>query len=64
MASLDESTHQTRAAPLWIGCGQHALTWDLTRRIGLCILLDQGWEPAVPDAQVIRWMKAKLASYR
>jgi hypothetical protein len=64
MASLDSAAHRTLAAPLldWMraACthlGPNAA--DRTRS-----LLDQGYEPATPDARVIKWMKAKVAPYQ
>lgn len=63
VASLDKATHQTQAVPLldWmqVACTSpgHNVA-DQTHS-----LLDQGWEPVAPNAEVMPWMKAKLIMY-
>jgi hypothetical protein len=55
---IGNATHWTLAAPL-LHARLGANAADQTQS-----LLNQGFEPATPDARVIRWMKTRLAPYQ
>jgi hypothetical protein len=64
VTGLEDATLRTLASPLldWSRAACTRLGANATDRIHS--LLDQGFEPATPDARVIKWMKAKLAPYQ